>query len=78
MNQYFVYIVTSGPYKTLYIGVTSDLTKKIWEHKNYICHGFAAKYHVSKLVYYEEFSEISEAILREKGSKNGIGNGSSI
>lgn len=54
---------------TLYIGVTSDLAKRIWEHKNNIVKGFTEKYQVHKLVYYEVFQRIEDAIKREKQLK---------
>src|SRR3989344_1417748 len=70
MNKtYFVYILSSKPNGTLYIGVTSDLGKRIWEHKQKIVKGFTKKYSVDKLVYYEEFANINDAILREKRLK---------
>lgn len=68
-KQYFVYILASQKNGTLYIGVTSDLRKRIWEHKNEVIPGFTKKYSVSKLVYYEIFEEIEDAILREKRLK---------
>lgn len=54
---------------TLYIGVTSDLVKRVWEHKNNIVKGFTEKYHVHKLVYHEVFQRIEDAIKREKQLK---------
>ena len=66
---YHVYIMASGPYKTLYIGVTSDLIKRAWQHKAKVVQGFTTKYGVDKLVYFEEFNEIEQAILREKRLK---------
>ena len=61
--------MSSKPNGTLYIGVTSDLGKRIWEHKQKIVKGFTKKYSVDKLVYYEEFANINDAILREKRLK---------
>lgn len=61
--------MASGPYKTLYVGVTSDLAKRVWEHKNKIVKSFTEKYNVDKLVYFEEFIEIEQAIIREKRLK---------
>ena len=57
-KHYFVYIMASMKEGTLYIGVTSDLVKRIWEHKNHIVTGFTEKYHVHRLVYYEVFERI--------------------
>ena len=69
MKRYYVYILTSQYNGTLYIGVTSNLIKRIWEHKNKIVKGFASKYGVDKLVYFEEFQDITLAIHREKRLK---------
>ena len=56
---------------TLYIGITSDLHKRVWQHKNKVVKGFTEKYNVNKLVYYEQFDSIEEAIKREKQIKAG-------
>ena len=66
MKNSFVYIIASSRNGTLYIGVTSNLVKRIWEHKNKIVKGFTDKYNIDKLVYYEIFSDILLAIKREK------------
>ena len=65
----YVYILANQKNGTLYIGVTSDLIRRIWEHKQKLAPGFTAKYGVTKLVYYEEHNEIYEAIKREKALK---------
>lgn len=65
-----VYILTSYKYGTLYIGVTSDLIKRIWEHKNKVIDGFSKKYSLDKLVYYEIHDTMELAIAREKQLKN--------
>ncbi len=71
MNQcYFIYILASGRNGTLYIGVTSNLVGRIWEHKNKMYKGFTSKYNIDKLVYYEIFNNINEAIDREKKLKS--------
>jgi putative endonuclease len=68
-KQYYVYILASKIKGTLYIGVTSDLIKRIWQHKNKLVEGFTNKYKVNKLVYYEIHSNIESAITREKHLK---------
>lgn len=65
-KTYFVYILASTRNGTLYIGVTSDLIKRIWQHENGLVKGFTQKYSVHTLVYYEQFDTSSEAIEREK------------
>ena len=67
--MYFVYILTNRTNRVLYIGVTNDLTRRIREHMSEQIEGFTKKYHVHKLVYFEEYSEINEAISREKQLK---------
>ncbi len=69
MKTYFVYIITNKPNGTLYIGVTNDLERRIWEHKNKIVKGFSAKYNLDKLIYSEDYSDIKDAISREKHLK---------
>lgn len=68
-NRYFVYIVTNYTRTTLYIGVTNDLERRIWEHKNKECEGFMEKYNCDRLVYFEETNDITTAIQREKNIK---------
>ena len=70
MKQPCVYILSSGRNGTLYIGVTSNLIKRIWEHKNHVVKGFTQKYNLSKLVYFESFETIDQAIIREKQIKD--------
>jgi putative endonuclease len=65
----YVYIVSNKQNGTLYIGVTSDLTKRVYEHKNHFAEGFTSKYDLNTLVYYETFDDIEQAILREKRLK---------
>ncbi len=69
VNSYYVYILTNWNNKVMYIGVTNDLYRRLDEHKNKMVEGFTAKYNVSKLVYFEESSDISAAIAREKEIK---------
>ena len=70
-NQYYVYILFNKRNDTLYVGVTNNLVKRIWEHKNKVIEGFTKKYNVDKLVYYEVFGDINLAIAREKQLKAG-------
>jgi len=67
----YVYIMTNKNNTVLYTGVTSDLVKRVYEHKNKLADGFTKKYNAVKLVYYEVFDDISEAIRREKQIKGG-------
>lgn len=68
MNQYYVYIMTNRS-KTLYTGVTNDLMRRVYEHKNKMIDGFTKKYNIINLVYYEETNDIQTAIAREKQIK---------
>ena len=68
MNQYYVYIVTNGV-RTLYIGVTNDLTRRVYEHQHKLTDGFTKKYNVTMLVYYEVTTDVQSAIAREKQLK---------
>ena len=69
MNSYYVYIITNDGNRVLYVGVTSDLVKRIYEHRNALIEGFSKRYHLKKLVYFEETSDILSAIEREKKLK---------
>ena len=71
MKRYFIYIMTNHTNTTLYVGVTNNLVRRIWEHKNGVHQGFTNKYHLTKLVYYEIFESIEAAITREKQLKAG-------
>lgn len=68
-KTYYTYILASKRNGTLYIGVTNNLERRIFEHKNGIIEGFTKKYEIKKLVYYEETDDISIAITREKQLK---------
>jgi putative endonuclease len=68
-KQYFVYILASRKNGTLYIGITNDLLKRVYEHKNNLADGFTKKYSVHNLVYYEIHNDASYAITREKQLK---------
>jgi putative endonuclease len=69
MKQYYVYLLASKRNGTLYIGVTNDLARRVWEHRNNVVEGFTQKYNVHKLVYYEIAADIDSAITREKQMK---------
>ena len=66
----YVYFMTNNSNKVLYIGVTSDLTKRVMQHKNHVYEGFTEKYNCTKLVYFEECNDINSAIRREKQLEN--------
>ena len=68
-KEYYVYILASKRYGTLYVGVTSDLMRRVWEHRNNVVPGFTKDYQVKMLVWYEAYGDIGDAILREKRIK---------
>ena len=68
--MYYVYIIINKNNTTLYIGVTNNLGRRICEHKSEMFDGFSKKYHLNKLIYFEEFSDVNQAILREKQLKS--------
>jgi putative endonuclease len=65
-GRYFVYILANCPKGVLYIGVTNDLARRVWEHKTKAAKGFTSKYGVMMLVYFEEYASILEARERER------------
>ena len=67
--QYYVYILTNWNNKVLYVGVTNDLNRRLYEHQNELADGFTKKYHVHKLVYFETTTDVYSAISREKQLK---------
>ena len=69
MKNPAIYILTNKINGTLYVGVTSDLVNRIWQHKNSLVDGFSKKYHIHLLVYYEQFDDMYSAISREKQIK---------
>jgi putative endonuclease len=69
MKRYFVYILASERNGTLYIGITNNLLKRVYEHKNNLVEGFTKKYNVHDLVYYEAYNYVHDAIAREKNIK---------
>jgi len=70
-RQPAVYLMSNRSRGTLYIGVTSNLIARVWQHKNKTAEGFTAKYNLTKLVYFELFGDMYEAISREKQLKAG-------
>ena len=66
MRQYYVYILASRPGGALYIGVTNDLVRRVYEHRNNFVDGHTKRYHVHRLVYFEIFSTARDAVQREK------------
>ena len=70
-KQYYVYIMTNKSNSVLYTGVTNDLIRRAYEHKNKLVEGFTKKYNVDKLVFYEVYEDINSAIAREKQIKSG-------
>ena len=68
-KNYYVYLLTNWNNKVIYTGVTNDLNRRIYEHKNKLIEGFSQKYNLTKLVYFEETQDIKAAITREKEIK---------
>ena len=69
-HEYYVYILSNRHNGTLYIGVSNDLERRIFEHKNKLVKGFSSKYGLDRLIYFEKFQFIEDAIKREKQLKN--------
>ena len=70
-RNYYVYIMTNKNNTVLYTGVTNDLKRRVYEHKNKLVRGFTKKYNITKLVYYEAFTDPENAVRREKQIKGG-------
>ena len=68
-HQYYVYFITNKNDGVLYVGVTNDLERRMVEHKNKLVKGFSSKYNLDKLVYFELYSNVNQAIKREKQFK---------
>ncbi|MBQ8669099.1 GIY-YIG nuclease family protein [bacterium] len=69
-NQYYIYIMTNKYNTTIYVGVTNNLIRRVYEHKNKLIEGFTSKYNLNKLIYFENTENVETAILREKQIKN--------
>jgi putative endonuclease len=69
VKSYYVYILTTQNNKVMYVGVTNNLVRRLYEHKNHLVDGFTKKYNVTKLVYFEDTNCIESAIAREKQIK---------
>ena len=69
IHQYYLYILTNNKNGTLYIGVTNNLERRMFEHKNKLIDGFTKQYGLDKLVYFETFQYVNDAIKREKNMK---------
>jgi putative endonuclease len=78
MKQYYVYLLASKKKGTLYLGVTNDLLRRVYEHQNNLVDGFTKKYHVRNLVYFKACEDVHSAIQREKQIRNGTDSGKSI
>ena len=68
-KQFYLYILASKRNGTLYLGVTSDIVKRVWQHKNGLTQGFTKKYGIKNLVYYEIYGDFENAVKREKQLK---------
>ena len=70
-KQYYIYLICNKNNTTIYTGITSDIKRRIWEHKNKIVESFSQRYNLTKLVYYEVYDDPVNAITREKQLKSG-------
>ncbi len=68
-HHYYVYLLTNWNNKVMYVGVTNDLGRRLYEHRNKLVKGFTERYNVHKLFYYEETSDVNAALTREKQIK---------
>lgn len=70
-HNYYVYILTNQSDRVLYTGITNDLVRRVWQHRNFKIVGFTSKYKVTKLVWFEHTEDVNSAIQREKQIKAG-------
>lgn len=68
-RSYYIYLLTNWNNKVIYVGVTNNLSRRVYEHKNKLIPGFTSKYNLNKLVYFEETQDVIAAIAREKEIK---------
>jgi putative endonuclease len=68
-KRYYVYLLTNWNNRVMYVGVTNDLNRRVYEHQNKLLKGFTDKYNISKLVYFEETTDVRAALTREKEIK---------
>ena len=68
-HTYYVYLLTNWNNKVMYVGMTNNLERRMYEHKKQLVKGFTQKYNINKLVYFEETQEVNTAIMREKEIK---------
>ena len=68
-RRYYVYLMTNWNHRVMYVGVTNDLVRRLYEHKSKLVKGFTEKYNVDKLVYFEETNDVQSALAREKEIK---------
>jgi putative endonuclease len=68
-HNYYIYILSNWNNKVIYVGITNNLERRMFEHKNKLVPGFSSKYNLNKLVYYEYFNDVNDAIRREKEIK---------
>ena len=68
-RRYYVYLLTNWSNKVMYVGLTNDLERRVYEHKHKLVEGFTQKYNVNKLVYFEETGDVNAALAREKEIK---------
>ena len=69
MKRYYVYLLTNWNNRVMYVGMTNNLERRVYEHKNRLVSGFTKKYNINKLVYFEETSDVNAALPREKEIK---------
>ena len=70
MKKHCVYIISNHSHSTIYVGVTSDITQRMVQHRNHHFGGFSARYNLTQLLHFEEFGSMAEAIAREKQIKS--------